>query len=810
MHSPTLILLLLSLLLRFSALFSLAATDTLADGSSLCVEEPDDILVSPNGDFHAGFFPVGDNAFGFSIWFNSSKEPTLVWMANRDQPVNGKASTLSLLKNGNLILRDAGRKTIWSSSTSSNSRVQLKLMNNGNLVLRTLQGNILWQSFDSPTDTLLPGQPLTERANLVSSRSKTNYSSGFYRLYFDNDNVLRLLFKGPDVSSVFWPYPWMTPIELQRSTYNISKTAVLDPYGQFNSSDEFSFSSTDYGERIYRRLLVDPDGNIRLYSFNGGTKTWEVSWQAISDPCTVHGICGPNSMCTYHHALGRTCYCLQGHKIKNPNDWTQGCVPEFAIADTTNNHSTDQLRFLQLSSFEFYGYDIGIYRLLNLSECLHMCLEAGDNCKAVQVKVDYEGGNMLCYPKTLLLNGRDAPNFSGHIYLKLPKPIVLSSNKPRKYLPLNCSVASFRQLNTTFEKSSTNTSLNILLWFASGIGALELTCIFLVWFCLFRSSKQAGTLTGESRQLLSATGFQRFTYEELKRATRGFTEEIGRGSGGIVYKGILDDDRVAAIKRLSSDSNQGEAEFLAEISTIGMVNHMNLIDMWGYCVHGKDRLLVYEYMEHGSLAENLSSSVLDWNKRFNIAGGTAKGLAYLHEECLEWVLHCDVKPQNILLNNNFQPKVADFGLSKLLNRNESNTNSKFSKVRGTRGYMVPEWVYNFHITSKVDVYSYGIVVLEMITGKNPMGFHDIEHEEGIEQQRLVTWLMEKINSAPTSKFWIEEMVDPNMEGQYDVAEVELLVNVALQCVLDDMDSRPTMSQVVEMLQVHQETERVFQ
>nr|POE82611.1 putative receptor protein kinase zmpk1 [Quercus suber] len=130
---------------------------------------------------------------------------------------------------------------------------------------------------------------------------------------------------------------------------------------------------------------------------------------------------------------------------------------------------------------------------------------------------------------------------------------------------------------------------------------------------------------------------------------QGFKEVIGQGARGIVYKGVLSDQRVAAIKRLNK-ANQGEAEFLAEVNTIGMLNHMYLIEMWGYCVEEKHKFLVYEYMEYGSLAENLSSNSLNWKKRIEIAVGAAKGLAYLHKECLDWVLHCDVKPQNILLN----------------------------------------------------------------------------------------------------------------------------------------------------------------
>ncbi|KAK8492561.1 hypothetical protein V6N13_054032 [Hibiscus sabdariffa] len=208
----------------------------------------------------------------------------------------------------------------------------------------------------------------------------------------------------------------------------------------------------------------------------------------------------------------------------------------------------------------------------------------------------------------------------------------------------------------------------------------------------------------------------------------------------MVFKATLSDGRFAAIKRLV-DAYQGEAEFLAEVNTIGKLNHMNLTTMWGYCAEGKHRLLVYEYMEHGSLAENLSFKALDWKKRFNIAVGTARGLAYLHEECLEWVLHCDIKPHNILIDSNFQPKVSDFGLSWMLNRDDVK-HSQVSRIRGTRGYMAPEWVSNFPITSKVDVYSYGAVLLELVTGRSPgMGFPGAGSDDGSsKEQTLVVWV----------------------------------------------------------------------
>ncbi|MFS7972828.1 putative protein kinase RLK-Pelle-SD-2b family [Helianthus anomalus] len=221
---------------------------------------------------------------------------------------------------------------------------------------------------------------------------------------------------------------------------------------------------------------------------------------------------------------------------------------------------------------------------------------------------------------------------------------------------------------------------------------------------------------------------------------------------------------------------------------------MNLIDIWGYCAERKHKLLVYEYMENGSLAQNLHSSKLDWGKRFDIAVGTAKGLAYLHEECLEWVLHCDVKPHNILLDSSWNPKVADFGLSKLLERDGTH-NLEFTRARGTRGYMAPEWLFvNHPITSKVDVYSYGVVVLEMITGRSPTG-DQCAKSKG----RLDSWVKEKMIAAGGTKDWIEEVVDVTIDGKYDTSKMEILIKVALLCSEEDKDARPTMSQVVDML-----------
>ncbi|CAI0544366.1 unnamed protein product [Linum tenue] len=259
----------------------------------------------------------------------------------------------------------------------------------------------------------------------------------------------------------------------------------------------------------------------------------------------------------------------------------------------------------------------------------------------------------------------------------------------------------------------------------------------------------------------------RYTLEDLSIATKKFTTKIGQGGFGSVYLGLLPDGTQLAVKKLES-VGQGKKEFKAEVSIIGSVHH------------GFHRLLVYEFMANGSLDRWIFKSpkeglLLDWNTRFSIALGTAKGLAYLHEECEAKIVHCDIKPQNVLLDENFTAKVSDFGLAKLMNREDSGV---YTMVRGTRGYLAPEWISNQPISEKSDVYSYGILLLEIIGGRR-----NYESEESSHKSHF-----------PSYSFKMFE------EGKHEDGSVVDAIKVALWCIQDEMQVRPSMSRVVQMLE----------
>jgi hypothetical protein len=287
----------------------------------------------------------------------------------------------------------------------------------------------------------------------------------------------------------------------------------------------------------------------------------------------------------------------------------------------------------------------------------------------------------------------------------------------------------------------------------------------------------------------------RLTLADILLATNNFckTNIIGDGGFGTVYKAVLPDTkRVVAIKKLGAARSQGNREFLAEMETLGKVKHRNLVPLLGYCSFGEEKLLVYEYMVNGSLDLWLRNradavEVLDWNKRFKIAMGSARGLNFLHHGFIPHIIHRDIKASNILLDADFEPRVADFGLARIISAYETHVSTSLA---GTCGYIPPEYGQSWRSTTRGDVYSYGVILLELLTGKEPTG-SDVKDIEG---GNLVQWLLQMIRLGNDS-----EVLDPIVsDGPWKLDMLKVL-HVANMCTAEDPVKRPTMLQVVKLL-----------
>ncbi|XP_071676103.1 putative receptor protein kinase ZmPK1 [Lolium perenne] len=790
--------------LTFLALVSSAASrDILQLGSSLAVEAyQSDILQSPDGTFSCGFYSIYDYAFTFSVWYSRAASKTVVWSANRDRPIHSRRAALTLRKDGNMVLRDYDDTMVWQAADYLRNVQHAQLLDTGNLVVKNTSGSIVWQSFDSPTDTLLPSQLITAATQLVPTTQSR--APGNYIFRFNDISMLSLIYNVPDVSDIYWPNPDISVFDNNRSRYNSTRLGSLGNNGVLSSSDfadGLLLKASDAAvPGTKRRLTLDPDGNLRMYSLDDSDGVWSVSMVAISQPCAIHGICGQNGIC--HYSPKPTCSCPPGYVMTNPGNWTEGCTATFKL--TCGDQ--EPVQFVKLPDTDFWGSDQKRLLGVSLEACMDSCI-SDCTCKGFQ----YLQGKGSCYPKSLLFNGMScATPMVRAIYLKLPArfnvsdtPIPQSNVLDLAPPTLHCDQMS-RGVRHPFPdvKETTDGEPKWIYFFSFivAIFVIEVSFIAFAWFFVFRREMGPSEVwVAEEGYKVMTSHFRRYSYRELAKATREFRVELGRGRSGAVYKGVLEDERPVAVKKLKNIS-RGKEEFQAELSIIGRINHMNLARIWGFCSEGSHRLLVCEYVENGSLANILfrdqKTFVLDWKQRFNIALGVAKGLAYLHHECLEWVIHCDVKPENILLDTDFEPKITDFGLAKLLSRAGSNQN--MSQVRGTVGYIAPEWVSGLPITAKVDVYSYGVVLLELLSGTRVSELavgSDAEVHSML--GKLVRALSDKLEGHEES--WVGEFVDQELSGPFNYLQAKTVIELAVSCLQEDRNKRPTMESIVQTL-----------
>ncbi|XP_073285055.1 probable receptor-like protein kinase At5g20050 [Primulina huaijiensis] len=298
----------------------------------------------------------------------------------------------------------------------------------------------------------------------------------------------------------------------------------------------------------------------------------------------------------------------------------------------------------------------------------------------------------------------------------------------------------------------------------------------------------------------------KFRYRELEEATDGFRSLVGRGGSASVFKGILSDGTAVAVKRIDGEDSGGEKAFKSEVAAIAGIQHVNLVRLLGYCIASTGpRFLIYEFVLNGSLdnwifpkmdSTGRRSGCLPWNLRCRVALDVAKALSYLHHDCRSCILHLDVKPENILIDENFRALVADFGISKLKGKEESRI---VTRLQGTKGYLAPEWLLENGVTEKCDVYSYGMVLLEIIGGRR--NIISLGQANGDSSRKKFQYFP-KIVAGKLREGKLSEIVDERLveDGGIKRGELKKMVCVALWCIQDQAKLRPSMATVVEMLE----------
>ncbi|XVE63413.1 hypothetical protein DITRI_Ditri07aG0018500 [Diplodiscus trichospermus] len=289
------------------------------------------------------------------------------------------------------------------------------------------------------------------------------------------------------------------------------------------------------------------------------------------------------------------------------------------------------------------------------------------------------------------------------------------------------------------------------------------------------------------------TTWRMFTFKELHAATNGFSDDnkLGEGGFGSVYWGKTSDGLQIAVKKLKAMTSKAEMEFAVEVEVLGRVRHKNLLGLRGYCVGTDQRLIVYDYMPNLSLLSHLHGQFggevqLDWKRRMKIAIGSAEGILYLHHEVTPHIIHRDIKASNVLLDSDFEPLVADFGFAKLMPEGVSHMTTR---VKGTLGYLAPEYAMWGKVSESCDVYSFGILLLELLTGRRP-----IEKMPGGVKRTITEWAEPLI-----VKGRFKDLADPKLRGNFDENQLKQAINVAALCVQNEPEKRPNMKEVVNML-----------
>ncbi|XP_073365738.1 G-type lectin S-receptor-like serine/threonine-protein kinase B120 isoform X2 [Aegilops tauschii subsp. strangulata] len=727
-----------------------------------------DTIVSKGGDFALGFFsPDSSNtSLYLGIWYHNMAGRTVVWTANRDDPIPAASSpTLAITNSSDLVLSDSQGHTPWAvkSDIKGSMGVTAVLLDTGNFVVQSPNDTSIWQTFDHPTDTLLPGRTMLSKKGhvvwrLIASKGLNDLSTGVFSMSLDPSSDLQF-------------FIWNGARPYRRRIFN-GEMAVGTLYQNtvlyeaiIRTRDGFYYDFRVSGASQYAHLTLDYMGVLTL-SLNNRS-----SWRTITAPpasCNIYASCGPFGYCDYTAAVP-TCSCLDGFEPSGPN-FSSGCRRIQDLKCSKQNHFVTLPRMMLPDKFlRVHNRSFGDC----MTECSNNCLctaYAYANYSTNDATADQS--RCLVWTGELIDTGKFS-EYGENLYLRLANSPVQKNNKLVKILlPTMACV-------------------------------LILACTALVSICKYKGTRKKkeihngpmlGYLSSFSEMGGEHVEFPFFSFEDIAAATDNFSEfnQIGSGGFGKVYKGMLQGDKEVAIKRLSKGSAQGIEEFKNEIILIAKLQHRNLVRLLGCCIYGDERLLIYEYLPNKSLDTFLFDDTrqheLDWSIRFKIIKGVARGLLYLHQDSRLTIIHRDLKPSNILMDSEMTPKISDFGMARIFGGNKQEAST--TRVVGTYGYMSPEYVMGGAFSVKSDTYSFGVLLLEIVSGLKITSPQLVMNFVGLTAYAWRLWVDGKAT----------ELVHSSVIESCSLDEVLRCIHVGLLCVQDCPNDRPLMASVTFMLE----------
>uniref|UniRef100_A0A0D9V6J9 Receptor-like serine/threonine-protein kinase n=2 Tax=Leersia perrieri TaxID=77586 RepID=A0A0D9V6J9_9ORYZ len=750
------------LLVATTFLFRIAiAADTIYQTASITGNQT---LVSAGGVFRLGFFSPTGAADGpyLGIWYASIPEQTVVWVANSDKPLVNTPGTVILSTDGRLVILDHHNTSVWSSAAPTRNMTPgstARLLDSGNLVVSSDGSNspesVAWQSFDYPTDTLLPGMKLGVdiksgiTRNITSWNNPTDPSPGHYTFALVLGGLPEFfLFQG--LTKLYASGPWNGEVLTGVSDLKQHGDQGFLNFTVVSSPEETYYSYSILDRSLLSRFIVNGTTG-KLQRFWSNNSSWNKYWDYPNDRCDTYAACGPFGYCVDGAVdQSKQCNCLPGFEPRSTRqwslmDWFEGCVR------TTNLTCGDGDGFWKVNKMKLPdATNATVHAGMTLDQCRQECLS---NCRCVAyAAANVDGGvSRGCVIWAVdLVDMREYPSIVQDVFLRLAQSDVDALN----------ATAKGRSLNKTV--------LIALVAAICGVGLLGAVgcCCFL-------------------RRKVRRKGLTEMDDVIPLRVRR--SHAFGPGRAQPMDENTETEDDLD----LPMFDLEGVGEFKNEVKLIAKLQHRNLVRLLGCCIEDDERLLVYEYMHNSSLDtfifDESKRKLLSWNKRFEIILGIARGLLYLHEDSRFRIIHRDLKASNILLDTNMVPKVSDFGIARMFEGDQ--TTAYTIKVMGTFGYMSPEYAMDGVFSMKSDVFSFGVLVLEIISGRRNRGF--CESELNLNLLRYAWMLWKEGRSV--------NLLDELTGGIFDYIEVLRCIHVALLCVEVQPKNRPLMSSVVMML-----------